>query len=419
LINANRKIEESSMNRWNRLCLTLSLLSLMTLMSTGCNLNTAPGGGNIAGVPIVRILSPQAGATYLEGVSVNIQAQISNAGADIDRVEIALDDGLIASISDPNPADQPAFATTYGWLATGVGDHRLAVIAFRADGSASEATFVPITVRAGDGSLPVPQTTPFVLPTITPGGNTGAFVTLQPVGQTASTTQPTVAAGAPRVVAPNAVNVRRGPSLNFAPPMGSLQQGATTEILALSTAGDWYKIRYGGIEGWVYSTVVTVQGDISRLPRESGPPIPTLAPQVATATPLTLLPVPTSTPSTGANLVAGIVVLDPAQPVCAQTFTVGFDVANLGTQPTSGGGAVALVDLYGGDGSLQGETLGGFDIIPAGQTIRINMQLTISTWYNETHRLRLTIDAGNQIPETTDSDNVQTVEYVLAKGNCS
>jgi hypothetical protein len=46
------------------------------------------------------------------------------------------------------------------------------------------------------------------------------------------------------------------------------------------------------------------------------------------------------------------------------------------------------------------------------------MPLTISTYYNEVHRITLTIDSGNQIPETVEGDNVRTIEYTLAQGAC-
>jgi subtilase family serine protease len=151
-----------------------------------------------------------------------------------------------------------------------------------------------------------------------------------------------------------------------------------------------------------------VSGNVSSLARIVPPPPP------ATAT-----PAPTATPMSQANLVAGIVVLDPASPTCAQTFNVGFDVANLGSEATAFSGTVSLVDSRAADGSIQGTTIGGFPVLLPGQTFRVNMPLTISTWYNEVHRIVLTIDPSNQIPESNESDNVRTIEYTLAQGACS
>ncbi len=115
---------------------------------------------------------------------------------------------------------------------------------------------------------------------------------------------------------------------------------------------------------------------------------------------------------------AGIVVFSPSTPTCAQTFNVGFDVANLGSQPTAISGTVSLVDSRAADGSQQGSTVGGFPVLQPGQTFRVTMPLTVSTWYNEQHNITLVIDPSNQIPESNESDNVRTISYTLQKGSC-
>lgn len=192
----------------------------------------------------------------------------------------------------------------------------------------------------------------------------------------------------------------------------SLPTGTTARILGISNQGTgWYQVQLDdGRVGWVSPVIVQTSGNLTNLPRLQPPPRPT-----ATPTPLpTLTPVPVSQ----SNLVAGIVELNPGSPSCAQTFNVGFDVANLGSQPTTISGTVSLVDTRTADGTQQGSTLGGFPILQPGQTFRVNMPLTISTWYNEQHNLTLVIDPGNQIPETVEGDNVRTVTYTLAKGSC-
>jgi hypothetical protein len=229
-------------------------------------------------------------------------------------------------------------------------------------------------------------------------------VTAEPPVVVQPTVDPT-----PRVTANRpSVNVRSGDGVEY-PAIGFLTQGQTAQIIGISARGTgWYQIRLptGGI-GWISPTVVDVSGNLSGVPAVVPPPIP------ATATPL-----PTATPSTQVNLVAGIVVLDPGLPVCSQTFNVGFDVANLGTQASLSSGIVSLVDTRAADGSIQGTTIGGFPILLPGQTFRVNMPLTISTWYNETHRITLVIDQTNSIPETNETDNTRVVEYVLQKGPC-
>jgi hypothetical protein len=97
---------------------------------------------------------------------------------------------------------------------------------------------------------------------------------------------------------------------------------------------------------------------------------------------------------------------------------IGFDVANLGSQPTSASSTISVQDVRNADGSVQGTTIGGFPVLQPGQTFRVDMPLTISTWHSEDHRIILIIDPQNQIPETEEGDNRREVTYRLEKGDC-
>ena len=229
-----------------------------------------------------------------------------------------------------------------------------------------------------------------------------------PPTQPAATLTPTFDPTPRGTVTTATANVRTGDSTVY-PVIATLPQDTVVELVGISSTGSgWYQVRLpSGQLGWMSPTVITVSGDVGRLPRVTPPPPP-----------VTPTPIPTATPATQANLVAGIVVLNPNPPVCAQTFVVGFDVANLGTGPTAASGIVTLTNVRAADGSVQASTIGGFPILQPGQTFRVDMPLTVSTFYNETHRITLVIDQANQIPETQKGDNTQTIEYVLQKGGC-
>ncbi len=171
-------------------------------------------------------------------------------------------------------------------------------------------------------------------------------------------------------------------------------------------------MRYGGGEGWVFAALTNASGDIATLPRDPGPPVPTAAPP--TAVPPTNAPPP---PTSNVNLVAGIVELNPGQPTCQQTFNIGLDVANLGSE-VSASGTVSVTDVRSADGSTQQTTIGGFPALQPQQTFRVNMPLTVSTWYNEEHTIILVIDPDNQIPESEEGDNRRELRYTLQKGGC-
>src|SRR5690242_2559121 len=85
----------------------------LLLLATACTLNPAPNTTAISGPPAVRLAAPLPNATYLEGVAVNVQAYISNAGADIDRVEFSVDNAVVQTMPQPNPTGGPVFSLTH------------------------------------------------------------------------------------------------------------------------------------------------------------------------------------------------------------------------------------------------------------------------------------------------------------------
>lgn len=329
----------------------------LALATAACNLNTAPGAGEVETSsetpPIVALASPRDGSVYVPGVGVNVQALITNAGTDIDRVEIALNETLLTTLESPNTNNTPAFNITHVWQAAGVGEQVITVTAFRANGVSNEAS-ATFTI-AGDAAQP--QIEPFeatleVLPDAmsdTTGGSDddqgggGMFgslldfaggvgapdgadddsspesmnessamddesMALEEDSDTAAQessvieepARPEPAEGEMEADMPEfeptetpapltaralfeqqqGVNVRSGPSISFDPPIGAFSVGEETDIIAINSLGDWYKVRYLDGDGWVAAGMVTViDGDVAVLPIELGPPTPTPAQQ--------------------------------------------------------------------------------------------------------------------------------------------
>ncbi len=403
------------------------LLSLiLSVVLAGCNLNTAvgPGGGqtSISGAPVVQIAAPPPNGTFLENVPVNIQALISNAGTDIDRIEIVVDGTTIQTLKSPNTAGAASFSIAQSWAATGDGQHTIGVTAYRADGSSSAPATVTISVvKQGAQATATPNGN-----TQTSSGGQNGSGGQQP--QATAAPKPTNAPAQPTNTPPPAatatpstpmatfnqgVNVRSGPSTKFNPPIGSFAAQQTTAITGVTPDGQWYKVQYYNSQGWVFGQLLTVSGDTSQIPKDPGPPVPTDTP-AATAT-----PIPTATPQTQVNLVAGNIRLDPAQPKCGQAFNIYIDVANFGSQANTNGGSISVRDTRTADGSQQGTTVGAFGVIQPGSTVAQGpIPLTVSTYYNENHTLTLVIDSGNAVAETNKGDNTATWTYKLDKGTC-
>lgn len=235
---------------------------------------------------------------------------------------------------------------------------------------------------------------PNVVPTL------GGLPTLLPTPTAFSTT--------PQATARINANVRRGDGTIFEV-IGNLQAGTTVQIIGVSSLGtNWYLIVLpNGIQGWVAPSVVDVSGNLASVPRVNPPTPPTPTPIPVTATPTSTI-----------NLVAGNFRFDPGSPNCGQTFNIYMDVANFGSS-FSPSGTISVNDYRQSDGAFQTSTLGAFPAIAPGQTVNVGpIPLTVSTFYNENHRLLMTVDGSNQIFETNENDNTKEAIYLLNKASC-
>jgi hypothetical protein len=401
--------------------------ALLIPLLAACNLLANPETNDttvqISGAPVVRLASPLPNSTFLEGVSVNIQAQITNAGPDINRVEVLVDNAIIATLTSPNTTGAAAFSVTQSWLAAGAGQHVIAVTAFRADGSSSAPVSANLNVVAQGAPLQPASATPVTGSPAQPTSGAGVQVTTPPQATTPpqqpttppqpTAVPPTNTPSVPIATFNQGANVRSGPSTLFNPPIGSFAAGATADILGVTPAGDWYKIRYYNGDGWVFSQLITVSGDTSRIPVDAGPAIPTLTPVPPTPVPVT------ATPALNVNLVVGNITFNPATPNCAQTFNIFVDIANFGSNANATSGTISVTDTRVSDGSVQQTTVGSFGIIQPGQTVNVGpIPLTVSTYFAEEHRITIVVDSGGQVSETNEGDNTGTKSYTLSKASC-
>lgn len=398
----------------------LALVSLV-LFATACSLNQSPDDNRVSGgPPVVRLVSPMANGTYLEGVQVNIQASVTNAGDDIARVEVSVDNAVVTTLPQPNTSGSPVFSVSHTWPASGTGSHTIGVTAFRSDGTASSPATVTINVISP--VLPTETIAPTLQPSDEPtdppadedGDNQDADDDDgDEDGGSGGNNNSSNNSGRPTATFTQGVNVRRGPSTNFNPPIGAFAANQTAEIVGINPAGDWYKVRYYNADGWVFASLLTISGDTSNLPVDPGPPTPV----PATATPIPPTGVPaTPVPVSQANLVAGNVTLDPSQPTCGETFTVRIDIANLGSTDTTTTGLFTIEDSAGGNVT---RTEGPIPIVRAGETIgSARIPITVNTNYDEEHTLAVILNPSGSIPETGSGDNRREVKYTLRKGDC-
>ncbi len=226
---------------------------------------------------------------------------------------------------------------------------------------------------------------------------------------------PTVVDSTPRATANLNANVRSGDSQLY-PVVANLPGNTIVTIVGISSTGSgWYQIQLpnGGL-GWVAPSVVTVSGNLAGLPRIVPPPIPATPTPIATATPLA-----TITPLAGADLQGDSFAPNPNPPTCNVPFQVFANLANRGALAAASGFNVTVRDIHIATGAVTATFDQRVDrLLIAGENFVVGGNLTVSTYYNEQHRLEVIIDTLGQVPETNESNNTISFVYTLQRGTC-
>ncbi|RMF76918.1 MAG: hypothetical protein D6737_19205 [Chloroflexi bacterium] len=267
---------------------------------------------------------------------------------------------------------------------------------------------IPVTFRVSPVRVennPPQQVVPQLQPTVAPPPTLAPPPTQPPSPTPVPTVDQT-----PRVTPASVnVNVRNGDSTAH-PRVGSLLVGQEARILGISSTGSgWYLIELpNGRRGWVAPFVVTTAGDLSNLPFFNPPPPP------PTATPS---PTPIPTVASQVNLRSTGQALRPEQPVCNEEFSVRVNINNNGTQ-TSGQFDVRARDRHVASGTETASNTVTVPPLAPGADFLVDIKLTVSTFFNEEHEVRVNIDRGNQVPELSEDDNRVTFTYTLDQGSC-
>lgn len=444
------------------------VMLLVVLVLSACAL---PLDGNVnnmdltpvyTGAPAIRIASPLPDAVYQQGTPVNILARIENAGADINRVEIKLDDRVIGQSDTPNSSGAAAFSIVNSWFADSAGSHTVSITVSRSNGdSATES--VEIEVRAT--ATITPEMTEAVETTELPesdtmddtddtenadttGGDDESvdmadaesdsgddtdesgdesdsdteinLPTPVPVEPSATAQPdptaipPTLTPATPRVTVLQGANVRGGPGTEFGI-SGSLAQNTQEDLLAINPAGDWYKITYYNGEAWIFASLVEVSGNTAGLPVDQGPPTPIPVTNTFTPVPATNTPVATNTPATAPNLIPESASTDPHPLVCNVSSAVTVTIANTGNASSGEGGLVLVEAVRVSDNQVIATTETIFTPIAAGDNQTVVAYITVSSYIGEEQIIRVTVDSTNQVAESNEDDNVtfEGSNYVL------
>ena len=384
---------------------TLLLRLLTLLLCAGCNLNFAPDdpATRFEGPPVITIAAPQPNQTFLAGTTVIVQARVENAGPDLARVAVLLDEALLGERLQPNETSAAVLPLTIDWPTSNAGQYTISVVAERGDGSAArEDVSIEVISRQRPETIPptdivASEAQPTTPPTDIPS---------PPVSAAPQATVPSAPANLGPSSVPGAVirvsNLRPGPGVASGQPVGSLAADDQVVIVAVNPARDWYRITYGDSgDAWIYAELVEPADVTSGIPVETGAPPPV---------------------ADGVNLLVTNIELDPSTPVCGQATTIRATIRNSGSLDSHTSPWVSAKALLLSDQSVQAENpeTTYLSKLKAGDETVLEMSLTLTTNYAQLQQIRITVDAGNHVLETNENDNIgRSSEFELSQGNCA
>jgi hypothetical protein len=350
------------------------------LLCAGCNLGFTGGGAPVAfdGPPKVHIAAPSPKQSFLAGTHVIVQARVENAGPDLARVSVLLDDALLGEKLNPNVTNAAVLPLTIDWPTSNTGEFKISVLAERSDGSFARED-VNIFVISED-SLASAETADITEAEASAPVATGE----NPVAGTM--TQP--------------ARIRAGPGATY-DLLSNLDENHQVVVVAINPSREWYRIEYDDpIEAWVYAEFVRLAGDIGDLPVEIGPSLPA---------------------AKGVNLVVVEVQIEPP-PVCNQESIVKARIRNEGTDEAQSVAWVIAEAVLMSDGSSLNDNppLAYLKTLEAAEEDTVEFPIILRTHFDEEQLIRVVVDSGNHLLETDETDNTRnSALFILQQGDCA
>ena len=382
-------------------------LILVTLVCSGCNLGFTGEGAptTFEGPPLIKIVAPVPNQTFLVGATVIVQARVENAGPDLARVSVLLDDALLGEKVNPNETNAAVLPLTIDWPASNTGEFQISVLAQRGDGEvAREDVNILVIAESSAESSTTGGTARQEADSPEPRDATAdrqqdaAADGEQPPAPTEAERAVT---GASRVAGTmtQPARIRIGPGATY-DLVGNLDENLEVMIVAVNPAREWYRIAYNDLsDAWVYAEFVQPAEDTSGLPIETGPPMPA---------------------EQGVNLVVIDVQLAPPI-VCNQQTTARARIRNDGADEAGNVAWVIAEPVLISDGSslLENPPLAYLKTLEADEEDTVEFPLTLTTHAGQEQFIRVVVDSGNHLPETDETDNSRnSASFILQPGDC-
>jgi uncharacterized protein YgiM (DUF1202 family) len=367
------------------ICLIVICALAFVLISQNRDETTQPTAISGGTGPSVTINQPTNGQVFTVGNTITVQAQATDQGSGVTRVELLVNNVVVDSQTSQNPLGEQTLAVLLDYnAAVPVDALTLTVRAYR---GVTRGTDAAVTVRVQDRSAATPGT---LVPT-TSGGNTGTSAT--PIPQIPPTFNPVCRAR----VDVASLNFRQGPGTTYAI-LGAFTLG--NEIPVVGRLGDnsWWQVNFNNTRGWLSAAYTTLLGTCNNVPVTTPPasPTPTVTPTQAGPAPANLV-VSTLTGTTNFVLTGGEV---------AATYIL--RVKNVG-----GVNAGAFnVTITKPDGTVSDYTVAS---LSAGAEIEVPSNFTSAVFSTPgTYRLSVFVDSSGNITESSKDDNNKFLDITVS-----
>jgi hypothetical protein len=385
---------------------------LVLLICPGCNLGFTGEGApaTFEGPPLIKIAAPAPNQTFLVGATVIVQARVENAGPDLARVSVLLDDALLGEKVNPNETNAAVLPLTIDWPTSNTGEFKISVLAERGDGALAreDVNIVVVSQSSAESAANTESSGPQLAEAKPPAADDGALTDAadNEAGQTALPL-PEATAGSPAVPGASSVaatmiqpaRIRVGPGATY-DLLGNLDENHAVMLVAVNPAREWYRIAYEDFDdAWVYAEFVQPAADISGLPIETGPPV---------------------SAEQGVNLVVVDVQLAPPI-VCDRQTTVRARIQNQGTEKASNVAWVIAAPVLVSDGSslLENPPPAYLKTLQADEEDTVEFHLTLTRHVDQEQFIRVVVDSGNHLPESDETDNTgNSASFILQPGDC-
>ena len=180
-----------------------ALVVIVAACSSAPPTPSPPPGGQ----PSVIIESPANGSPTPVGQPLVVQAQATDSGPGVNRIDLRVGGILVDSEGTPGLVAQPSFSATLQYVPSADGVVTISVTAYRADGTASPPAEITVAVVIAGASLPptaspatsatptaaavTPPPTPGLTPTAAPRPTLPPFATPTPTPSPTPTPAPT------------------------------------------------------------------------------------------------------------------------------------------------------------------------------------------------------------------------------------